>query len=120
MVKVNWRSKVPSIVHNAGVDWSLLKGQSLNKKDDPTACMQGMMYVARACLQSSLEYHAHAHDDHEEVYYIIAGTGEMLIDNEVQPIRDGDIIYIGVNQVHSIRNTGNETIEFLAFAAQTR
>jgi mannose-6-phosphate isomerase-like protein (cupin superfamily) len=120
MVKINWRSKIPTIVHNAGVDWSLLRGQSLKNPKDPFSCMQGMMYVARACLQPSLSYHAHAHDDHEEVYYIISGSGEIEIDEEIQPIRDGDIIYIGVNQVHSIRNTGSETIEFLAFAAQTQ
>jgi len=120
MVKVNWRSRVPSIVHDAGVDWSLLKGQGFGNPDDPLACMQGLMYVARACLEPSLAYHAHAHDDHEEVYYIIRGAGEMEIDDEIQPIRDGDAIYIGVNQVHSIRNTGKETMEFLAFAAQTR
>lgn len=35
------------------------------------------------------------------------------------PIRDGDVIYIGKNQVHSICNTGEDDfIEFLAFASQ--
>ena len=43
----------------------------------------------------------------------------MLIDEEVKPIRDGDIIYIGKNQLHSIRNTDeNDFIHLLAFAAQ--
>lgn len=120
MVKVNWRSIPPTIAHGAGIDWRLLSGQSLKNSDDPTACMEGMMYVSLASLQPSLSYHPHSHDDHEEVYYIISGKGEIRIDDEVQPIRDGDIIYIGVNQIHEIRNTGEEMLNFLAFAAQTK
>lgn len=120
MVKVNWRSIHPTIAHGAGIDWRLLSGQSLKDPKDPTACMNTMMYVARACLQPSLSYHPHSHDDHEEVYYIIKGKGEIRIDDEVQPIKDGDIIFIGLNQVHEIRNTGDEIIEFLAFAAQVK
>lgn len=42
----------------------------------------------------------------------------MIIDGETQPIRDGDAIYIGKNQMHSIvNNTKDEFIEFLAFAS---
>lgn len=117
MIKVNWRDQKPRIAHEAGLDWPLLRGQS-QEDESPLACMEGMMYAARALLQPGLSYHAHAHDDHEEVYYIIKGRGEIRIDDEVKEIRDGDIIYIGVNQVHEIRNTGEEMIEFLAFAAR--
>ena len=43
----------------------------------------------------------------------------MVVDEECRPIRDGDIIYIGKNQIHSICNTGEDDfIEFLAFASQ--
>ena len=119
MVKVNWRDIKPQIVHDAGIDFQLLQGQGFANPAVPTACMQGMYYVAYAMLPQGRSYHAHEHDDHEEVYYIIKGNGEMLVDDEVQPIRSGDIIYIGKHQVHSIRNTGDEDfIEFLAFASQ--
>ena len=75
------------------------------------------MYIARALLQPTLEYHNHVHDDHEEIYYIISGRGEIVIDGETQPIRDGDIVFIGVNQYHQIRNTGEEMLEFFAVGA---
>jgi len=119
MVKLNWREVKPGIAHEVGIDYQLLRGQSLGNPNVPTACMQGMMYVAFAMLQPGQAYHAHEHDDHEEIYYIISGTGEMSVDNEVKPFRDGDIIYIGKNQLHSIKNTGSsDFVEFLAFAAQ--
>lgn len=119
MIKLNWREIKPGIAHEVGIDYQLLRGQSLANPDVPTSCMQGMMYVAFAMLQPGQAYHNHVHDDHEEVYYIISGRGEIDIDGEVKPIRDGDIMYIGKNQYHSIRNTDeNDFIEFLAFAAQ--
>lgn len=116
MIKANWRDHAPSIVHEAGIDWQLLSA----KKDGdnrPTACMESMMYIARALLQPGLQYHDHVHDDHEEIYYIISGCGEIKIDDEVKPIRDGDIIFIGVNQYHQIRNTGTEMLELFAVGA---
>ena len=75
------------------------------------------MYIARASLQPTLEYHDHVHDDHEEIYYIMSGTGEIKIDGEVKPVRDGDIVFIGVNQWHQIRNTGDAMLDFLAVGA---
>lgn len=119
MVMINWRDVKPQIVHDAGIDFQLLKGQGFADPNLPTACMQGMYYVAYAMLPQGRSYHPHCHDDHEEVYYIIKGHGEMVVDEECRPIRDGDIIYIGKNQIHSICNTGEDDfIEFLAFASQ--
>ena len=120
MIKTNWRDIKPTIVHDAGIDWQLLKGQSLTNTNNPLACMKGMMYVARALLQPGLAYHPHAHDDHEEVYYIIKGKGEIRIDDEINEIKEGDIIYIAVNQVHEIINSGENMIEFIAFAAEVK
>jgi mannose-6-phosphate isomerase-like protein (cupin superfamily) len=36
----------------------------------------------------------HKHEDHEEIYYIINGTGIIKIGNEGARFRDYDIIYI--------------------------
>ena len=118
MVKTNWRDVIPEIVRNAGIDWPLLLGQSLKNPKKNTTCMEGMMYISRALLQPGLSYQAHSHDDHEEVYYIIEGEGEIRIDDEVQSFRDGDIMYIGINQIHEIRNTGDKMINFLAIASE--
>ncbi len=120
MIKTNWRNIVPTIVHGAGIDWQLLQGQSLKDPGKATACMKSMMYIAQAWLQPRLSYHPHAHDDHEEVYYIMEGEGEIRINDEVESVRDGDIIYIGPNQIHEIRNTGDKMIKFLAIAAEVR
>ena len=42
----------------------------------------------------------------------------MTINGERQSIRDGDAIFIPAGDTHSISNTGEEFLVFLAFAAQ--
>ncbi len=48
-----------------------------------------------------------------EVYYILSGTGEMQIDEEIQTVAPGDMIYIPPNARQLIRNVGNDAIVFL-------
>jgi mannose-6-phosphate isomerase-like protein (cupin superfamily) len=61
----------------------------------------------------------HHHDDYEDVYHIINGTGKIKMGNEEARLRDGDIIYFPENTTHSIINDGEETIDFLAFGGYT-
>lgn len=118
MVVKNWRDCSPTIVHDYGIDYKLLMGQANFNPEIENFCMQGMLYVAYAMLQPGKAYEAHSHADHEEVYFIISGNGEICINDEVRKIRDGDAVYIPGGDVHSISNTGDEFLVFLAFSAQ--
>ncbi|HEY6883448.1 MAG TPA: cupin domain-containing protein [Nitrososphaeraceae archaeon] len=59
------------------------------------------------------------HNNHEEVFYIINGTGKIKIGNEEARLRDGDIIYIPENTTHCTINDGEEMLKFLAFGGYT-
>ncbi len=48
-----------------------------------------------------------------EVYYILAGQGEMHINEEVQAVEPGDTIYTPPRSRQFIRNTGQEPLVFL-------
>ncbi len=48
-----------------------------------------------------------------EVYYILAGRGEMHINNEAQFVEPGDAIYIPPNARQFIRNHGAEPLVFI-------
>jgi mannose-6-phosphate isomerase-like protein (cupin superfamily) len=87
--------------------------------DPKCRCLKSITYVSFAKLQPSLSYEPHHHEDHEELYYIINGTGKIKMGNEETRLRDGDIIYIPENTTHSIINDGEETIDFLAFGGYT-
>ena len=51
MVVTNWRDAAPTIVHDFGIDYKLLKGQEAYDPGIPNCCMRGMLYVAYAMLQ---------------------------------------------------------------------
>lgn len=117
----NWRSVYPTIAHKSGLDWRLLSMAAKTQGDIPAMvapefrCMQTVTYVSLAKLQPGLSYETHSHSDHEEIYYIIGGTGKIKIDDEVAQFRDGDAIYIPRGAMHTITNDGEEMVEFLAF-----
>jgi mannose-6-phosphate isomerase-like protein (cupin superfamily) len=87
--------------------------------DPKFQCLRSITYVSLAKLQPTLSYEKHDHQDHEEIYYIISGDGQIKIGDEVARFRDGDIIYIPEKTSHSITNDGSEMVEFLAFGGYT-
>jgi mannose-6-phosphate isomerase-like protein (cupin superfamily) len=126
IVKRNWRDAHPTIAHESGLDWRLLSSTTKTSGDieEPKLepqyrCLKTITYVSLAKLQPSLSYEPHHHEDHEEVYYIINGTGKIKMGNEEARFRDGDIIYIPENTTHSIINDSEEMIDFLAFGGFT-
>ena len=48
-----------------------------------------------------------------EIYYLLSGTGEMNIDDEHTPVREGQIILIPPGARQFIRNTGSKNLVFL-------
>ncbi len=48
----------------------------------------------------------HYHLETEELYYILKGTGEMMIDEERRAVGAGDCILSPRRAIHAIRNTG--------------
>ena len=121
----NWRDAHPTIAHESGLDWRLLSngektsGDIKSKLEPKYECLKSITYVSLAKLQPRLSYEPHHHKDHEEVYYIINGSGKIKIGNEEAHFRDGDIIYIPENTTHSITNDSEEMIDFLAFGGFT-
>ncbi|TLX91420.1 MAG: cupin domain-containing protein [Thaumarchaeota archaeon] len=122
----NWRAVHPTIAHRSGLDWRLLSMQGaktdgdIDSQVEPTyQCLKTITYVSLARLQPSLSYEAHSHEDHEEIYYIISGKGNIKIGSETAKFRDGDVIHIPEKTLHSITNDGDEMVEFLAFGGFT-
>ena len=58
--------------------------------------------------------------DHETVesYTIIKGHGEMEVDGEKQPVKEGDCIFIPGNLKHALYNTGEEELHIDVYQRQ--
>lgn len=54
----------------------------------------------------------HNHEP-EQCYYIIKGNGLMTIEDEFREVKAGDAIFIPSNLKHGIKNTGDDTLEYL-------
>jgi mannose-6-phosphate isomerase-like protein (cupin superfamily) len=58
----------------------------------------------------------HSHRDCEEAIFLLSGDGEMLLENgRSEPVKAGDFLLMRKNEIHMIRNTGNEEMKVLCF-----
>jgi len=58
---------------------------------------------------------AHSHPKGEEVIYIIQGSGRVLVDGEVAPVRAGSTVLFPTGAVHMLHNTGADEMKVVCF-----
>jgi mannose-6-phosphate isomerase-like protein (cupin superfamily) len=73
--------------------------------------------LAEARLSPGQQTTPHYHIQTEEIYYILAGRGQMQLDGEEREVATGDAIAIPPGSVHTITNTGGEMLKFLCCCA---
>jgi len=60
---------------------------------------------------------AHSHPHGEEVIYILSGSGRVLVEGEVAPVRAGSTVLFPQGAVHMLHNTGAEEMKVVCFFA---
>lgn len=55
----------------------------------------------------------HIHDLQADSIYVVAGSGEILINGEWRQVAGGDHIYVPREMEHGVRNTGPEPLQLL-------
>ena len=58
---------------------------------------------------SSIGRHRHANDE-EELYLVLAGTGELWLDGELLAVQAGDVVRNRPGGEHGLVNTGREML----------
>jgi mannose-6-phosphate isomerase-like protein (cupin superfamily) len=59
----------------------------------------------------------HRHRTHEEVYLVIAGSGDMLVDGEQIAISEGTVVRVSPDGVRSIRAAVDSALTYLCIQA---
>jgi len=77
----------------------------------------GNQSLAEASLTPGQQTQRHYHAASEELYYLVAGEGEMEIDGERTPVTAGDAILIPPGAWHQITSTGTSELRFLCCCA---
>ena len=54
----------------------------------------------------------------EHQNFVLAGQGEVVIGDQVHPIRSGDVIFVPGDVEHQYRNTGAEPLRFICSIPQ--
>lgn len=73
--------------------------------------------LAEARLPSGGSTVAHRHLLTEEIYYVLEGHGEMLLDGETRLVGPRDAIAIPPGAMHQMTNTGQAVLKFLCCCA---
>jgi quercetin dioxygenase-like cupin family protein len=58
---------------------------------------------------------AHSHPSHEELIYIVSGTGKVLIDGKVSDVYEGAAVLFSPGSIHMLRNTGSSDMKVACF-----
>jgi mannose-6-phosphate isomerase-like protein (cupin superfamily) len=73
--------------------------------------------LAEARLPPGASTTPHYHVQTEEIYYILAGHGEMRVGDETRAVGPGDAVAIPPGAPHRITNTGSDVLTFLCCCA---
>lgn len=60
---------------------------------------------------------AHSHPQGEEVIYILRGSGRVMVEGDVTPVRAGTTVVFPRGAVHMLHNTGSEEMKVVCFFA---
>lgn len=60
---------------------------------------------------------AHSHPNGEEVIHIISGSGRVMVEGEISPVRAGSTVLFRQGAVHMLRNDGAEEMKVVCFFA---
>ncbi|HID90427.1 TPA: cupin domain-containing protein [Candidatus Bathyarchaeota archaeon] len=60
----------------------------------------------------------HTHPDREEIYYVLSGSGTILVEDREIPAKEGLTVYVSGELPHGIRNQTDEPLMILYVHAQ--
>jgi quercetin dioxygenase-like cupin family protein len=65
-------------------------------------------------LTEGAEVKPHFHKTHDEIVYVIKGSGQMLVNDKWIDVKHGTVHFNPMNKVHSTRNTGKDPLVVLS------
>lgn len=80
----------------------------------PEIIKQADSYMVKVVMPEGGGHNFHVHPEMHEILYVLKGTAEQWIEDEMQLLEAGDSVYIGANVAHGTFNAGQGELEFLA------
>lgn len=87
----------------------------------PRIGAQKLGYNITAVPPGKSAFPLHNHHANEEMFFVLQGSGELRVGEDIYPIRVGDVIACpagGKEKAHKITNTGSEELRYLAVSTK--
>jgi len=88
-------------------------GSEIRPLIDRTTSAIEQCSLAEERLEPGQAVTPHFHRETEEIYYVLEGSGTMTVGGEARTVSAGDAIMIPINSIHSLSNTGIETMRIV-------
>lgn len=75
------------------------------------------LWLGTSSVDPGFTSNAHAHQDQEEVFYCVAGTGKIKVDDEVATLEPGVVVYVPPQAIHQLINDGEEILKVVSAVA---
>ena len=112
----NWRDPDPLIGHASAVIWPILQRRT-PERTEPSACLELIGGLTHHAVQGRKNSDHHQHASEEQYYYILSGAGEVLIEDQTYPVREGSVAYFPPGSSHQLLNQeSDEWIEHLVIS----
>ena len=72
-----------------------------------------------ASLPAGSAFRAHYHEDMEEVFIILSGRVEMVVNGNAHELLPGDAIVISPREVHTMKNLTDKDLEYIVMGIST-
>jgi mannose-6-phosphate isomerase-like protein (cupin superfamily) len=88
-----------------------IKRKALVKVGELESKFQTVNY---AWLEPNESFSPHKHDDCEEIFFILEGGGEFIVENKKYQVGPNDCIIIEKDEAHQLKNLYNLKLIFLS------
>ena len=108
----------PHVIHESEVEELALPGRHLRWLANAESMGPAHLSVSLIRVAPGEKVRpAHCHPNGEELIYIIRGTGRVLVDGAVDPVREGTAVLFRTGLPHMLQNTGEEEMKVICFFA---
>ena len=70
-------------------------------------------------LPQGSSFQSHFHEDMQEVFVILGGPVEMIVNDQVVQLAEGDAILIQPREIHRMKNLSEGPVDYLVFGIST-
>jgi len=99
------------------IDLLCARLEESSNKDPDSVCLQTMWKCWITNVPAGVELKHHTHQDHEQIYYIIKGSGIISVGDEKKTVKAGDCIYMPTDVSHGFVNNSDEEVEIFTVGA---